>query len=114
MGSGGAGDPNITGAGQDGFWLTVGAAAVAAVLVVWGGAGLAAVVSGEPFSGRFGDAARAAVHLVPEWRDPRLAWGRLEVRASLPGPAVYWACTAVCAVLAGLLEIGRASCRARV
>lgn len=106
MGSGGAGDPNITGAGQDGFWLTVGAAAVGVVLVVWGGAGLAAVVSGEPFSGRFGDAARAAVHLVPEWRDPRLAWGRLEVRASLPGPAVYWACTAVCAVLAGLLGAG--------
>lgn len=106
MGSGGAGDPNITGAGQDGFWLTVGAAAVAAVLVVWGGAGLAAVVSGEPFSGRFGDAARAAVHLVPEWRDPRLAWRRSEVRASLPGPAVYWTCTAFCAVLAGLVGAG--------
>ena len=65
--------------------------------VVWAGAQLAAMVFGDgPM--RIGIAAggQAAVNLAGHASNPKLAWPE-PVRAVLPGPFVYWACTTVVA-----------------
>lgn len=72
---------------------------VGSAAVVWGGAWLAAVVSGGRVSGGIGDALRAAGGLVDDPGDPAAAWA--EHATGLPGPILYWTCTAVAAAVVG-------------
>lgn len=88
---------------NDTGWYILGAAALGVVVVVWGGAGLAALVAGSRFDGRFTEAVRAAIRLPVVWRDPRSAWARPEVAASLPNAMTYWACTFAVAASVGLV-----------
>ena len=81
------------------WWCGVGGG-----VVVWGGAWLAAVVAGGRVSGGVGDWLRAAGRLVSSPGDPARAWG--ERASGLPGPVVYWACTAAVAFVAGLVVAG--------
>ncbi len=74
--------------------LVVGAASA----VVWTGAQLAAAVSGHAtLDVGLGDAATALVQLRRNGTDPASAWPP-HVQRSLPGPVLYWLCTAVVAV----------------
>ena len=76
----------------------IGAALLVLSGVVWGGATLAAAVSGGRVSAGVGDSMRAAGRLASEPGDPQAAWG--EHATGLPGPVVYWSCTAIVLVAA--------------
>src|SRR5262249_18698683 len=96
--------PPVTGGSAVGVGEGVGLALCALVLglgsVVWAGAPRAALFSGGRVGGGLGDWLRGGVHLAGAPGDPAAAWG---TRASgLPGPVVYWVCTAFVAVMAGL------------
>src|ERR671911_1430177 len=76
--------------------LTVGGVAALVVAVVWAGAALALFVVGHPVEVSFGQAADALSELAGRFGDPAGAWpATIDLR--LPGPALYWACTAVAA-----------------
>ena len=74
--------------------------------VAWGGAALAALASGGRLDATLADAVRAAVRLPHTLHDPGLAWPAA-ARHGLPGPLVYWACTAaVAAAVAVVVALG--------
>lgn len=84
--------------------LFFGGAVVLLVAVVWAGAALALVVTGEPVELSIGDAAGTLPRLVDHVGDPAAAWsGRDGER--LPGPLTYWACTAVAALVASAMAM---------
>lgn len=86
------------------FLVIVGAALVGSLSgTVWLGAQAAATISGGHFRVSFEDAVMAATRLPSHLGDPRLAWPAA-VRASLPGPLLYWAATVV--VLVTTLVLG--------
>lgn len=91
--------------GVDGVILVIAGLAVGAGCVVWAGAALAAQAADDVLGASLSEAIRAAVRLPGEWRDPRLAWDRRAVQESLPGPVLYWACTAFVAVLAAAIAM---------
>lgn len=77
-------------------WLIVivGGVLLTAVVAVWGGASLAVLLAGAPVVVPFADAASALFALPGHVADPAGVWpGRIASR--LPGPVVYWACTAL-------------------
>ncbi|HWL42605.1 MAG TPA: type IV secretory system conjugative DNA transfer family protein [Ilumatobacter sp.] len=78
--------------------LLIGGFAAASGAVVWLGAALAALVAGGRLSGGLSDAVRAAFGLPQHVGDPRAAWPSELDRVVLPGPFVYWLCTAVVVV----------------
>lgn len=82
-------------------WLAgVALVALAAVLgVAWGGAELAALLGGHHLTAGIRPTFHALVRLPANGADPRLAWGP-PWESILPGPVLYWACTAVTAALA--------------
>lgn len=84
--------------------VAIGALVLGLAGIVWGGARLAALVTGGSVSGGVGAALRAAGLLGTSPGDPAEAWG--ESAAGLPGPGVYWACTAlVAALVAGVVGV---------
>lgn len=92
-------DPDRQGA-EGGFpWLVVGLGA--AVGFVWGGAAVAAAVTGHAGAVTFPHAAEALFALPANLGDPAAAWPA-PARAALPGPVLYWSCQAlVAAAIAG-------------
>ncbi|MGE3689381.1 MAG: type IV secretory system conjugative DNA transfer family protein [Acidimicrobiia bacterium] len=84
--------------------VALGALVVGVAVVVWAGAWLAAAVAGGQVSGGVGDWLGATGRLASTPGDPAAAWGAHA--SGLPGPVVYWACTAVAAGLVGLLGAG--------
>ena len=89
----------------DGFALlvlTLGGIAGAVGGLVWAGAALAAFVTGGSFHGSFGAALSAASRLPGRLSEPASVWPE-PLRAALPGPWVYWLCTAV--VLAAVVAL---------
>lgn len=70
--------------------------------VVWCGAQLAALLSGHHLSAGLGPSFHALVRLPAHGDQPALAWGP-PWDAALPGPQLYWACTAVAAAVAGVI-----------
>lgn len=89
----------------DAVVLTVGGAVVLVVAVVWGGAMLALLAIGEGAVLPVADAAEAVPGLVDHVGDPAGAWSA-PAAGRLPGPVVYWACTAVAAGIAVALVAG--------
>ncbi|MDZ7734552.1 MAG: hypothetical protein U5R31_17030 [Acidimicrobiia bacterium] len=81
--------------GVDLVVLVVGGAVVAGLAVVWAGAALALLVTGDarviPASRR---SATAVGNLSAHLGDPAGAWPR-PIARELPGPVVYWGCTAL-------------------
>lgn len=96
------GDPAL--GGGDVVFVVAGLVVVAVAGVVWGGAWLAAAVAGGGLAGGIGESLRAAGRLVSSPGDPAAAWG--DAAVGLPGPVVYWACTAAVAVVAAGLGAG--------
>ncbi len=88
--------------GLSGFELiafAVGGVAAVMVGVVWAGAAIALVVTGEAVDMSFGDAASTLGELPGHWADPAAAWP-VGSSDGLPGPLVYWGSTLVAAALA--------------
>jgi type IV secretion system protein VirD4 len=85
----------------DGALVAVGAALIAVAAVVWGGARLAALVTGGTLSAGASDVGPALVALVEEPGDPSAAWAS----DGLPGPIAYWVCTAFVAGLVTAIAI---------
>ena len=80
---------------------------VCAGLAVYGGAVLAAAVNGHGLHLAPGDTVRALSRLPHHLADPRLAWPA-HVRASLPGPVVYWVAQSVTVVVMAAVVVGAA------
>ena len=84
--------------------LVLGGAAAAVVGAVWGGAALALLVTGHGSTLPVSAAATAAGGLPAHLSDPAGAWpsphGEL-----LPGPVVYWLCTAIVAAVMAALGV---------
>ncbi len=80
--------------------------------IVWAGAQLASLLSGKVLAAGLGASFHTLVRLPANAADPRLAWGP-PYDAALPGPVLYWLCTAlvaalgVVALLVGLRMFGR-------
>lgn len=91
-------------AGSDVVLIVVGAVAVGVGAVVWGGARLAALLAGGSVSGGIGGGLGAAGRLVAAPGDPAAAWG--PAATGLPGPVLYWVCTAVVALAVAALVAG--------
>jgi hypothetical protein len=66
---------------------------VGSAAIVWGGAWCAALLVGGTVSGGVGDTIGAMGPLASSPGDPAAAWG--DAAEGLPGPVLYWACTAV-------------------
>ena len=80
--------------------MVVGAVLLGAAAVVWGGALLAAAVVGGSVRAGLSEVLTAAGRLARAPGEPAAAWG---IAASgLPGPVIYWACTALVAALVGV------------
>ena len=75
--------------------------AVTLLGVVWVGAQLAALLSGEHLAAGVAPTFHALVRLPANAHQPRVAWGP-PWDAALPGPELYWACTGFAALLAGV------------
>ena len=82
--------------------LAIGAVAAAVVIVVWGGASLALVMSGEPRAVPLSGAVDALGRLPSSGGDPAAAWAE-PYASALPVPALYWTCTAVVAIGAAVV-----------
>jgi type IV secretion system protein VirD4 len=82
---------------------------------VWLGAWVASAVAGGRLRASFADAVAAASRLPTNLGNPRLAWPD-EVRASLPGPLLYWSATVVLlvATLAMVVVVFRLVSKSRV
>jgi len=94
--------------GLDGMALVV-LAAGSALGIVWAGAQLAVrISSGEWLAASAEDAASALVRLPTNGSEPALAWPE-RLRGAIPGPALYWGCTAAVAVIALVLVVKVAS-----
>jgi type IV secretion system protein VirD4 len=91
---------------RDGFggfeaaMVLVGGVALAVVGVVWAGASLSLLLSGEAAGVAFAAAADAAVGLPAHVLVPASAWPAPYSEA-LPGASIYWLSTAICATSAG-------------
>lgn len=72
--------------------------------VVWGGARLAAVFVGGSVRPGMSAVLTAAARLFQTPGDPAEAWGA--AASALPGPVMYWACTAVVACIVGAAVAG--------
>ncbi|MEA2828510.1 MAG: type secretion system protein VirD4 [Actinomycetota bacterium] len=104
--------------GLSGFELLVivGAGMVGSVGgAVWLGAWVASAIAGGRLRASFADAVAAASRLPTNLGNPRLAWPD-EVRASLPGPLLYWSATVVLLVstLAIVVVVFRLVSKSRV
>ena len=75
--------------------------AAGALGVVWVGAQLAALLSGNHLGAGLSPTFHALVHLPANADNPAAAWGP-PWDAALPGPPLYWACTGFAALLAGV------------
>lgn len=84
--------------------LVVGGAVTALAVAVWGGAALALAMSGSTGGLPVEDAVAAAGQLPGQIGDPAGAWPA-PVRDRLPGPIVYWACTAVAGAVVGTVVV---------
>jgi type IV secretion system protein VirD4 len=71
--------------------------------IVWGGAILAARLTGHHLDASLGVALQVAVHLPGHLSDPAAAWPG-PLRAALPGPSLYWLCQFV--VVAAAIAVG--------
>lgn len=81
--------------------------------VIWGGAGLSALLAGTRFEASFSDAIEAGRQLPAHLNDPSRAWPAQ--RDVLPGPALYWSSTTVLAAIAvGMVVVGVRLFRHRV
>lgn len=104
--------------GLDGFELlvaTIAGGALAIVGVVWAGAWLSATVSGASDVVPFSAAADAIPRLPGKLSSPAAAWPS-PYRQMLPGPLLYWFCTAlaVAAFVAAIVLIARWLRRSKV
>ena len=91
--------------GEAVFAASVGIAGASAVLV-WGGASLAARISGHAFAASLSDSLQALAHMPGRMSDPATAWPPA-VAGPLPGPWLYWFAQAVVIVfLAGVAFAG--------
>ncbi len=77
--------------------LVVGAVAAAAIGIVWAGASLALLLSGESARVPVSAAVDALGRLPSNLAEPASAWVE-PIGSALPVPALYWTCTAVVAV----------------
>lgn len=83
--------------GLDGMAIVV-LLAGSALAIVWAGAQLAVrISSGDWLHAGAQDAATALVHLPTHGSEPGLAWPA-RLQPSIPGPGLYWGCTAVVAL----------------
>lgn len=82
--------------------LVVGALAAVALGAVWGGAALGLVIGGEPARVPLAAGVDALGRLPSHASDPRSAWSE-PYRSVLPGPILYWACTAVVSLGLGVV-----------
>jgi type IV secretion system protein VirD4 len=82
--------------------LVVGGTAVVVVAVVWAGAALALAVTGQPIELSVGQAAGALPGLAEHVARPADAWPE-PIGDRLPGPIVYWSCTAAAGASTALL-----------
>ena len=82
-----------SGAGGDVVLVVLGGVVVGSAAIVWGGAWFAALLAGGTVSGGVGDTIGAMGPLASSPEDPAAAWG--DAAEGLPGPVLYWACTAV-------------------
>ncbi|MBA2305117.1 MAG: hypothetical protein H0W08_21160, partial [Acidobacteria bacterium] len=83
--------------GLDGMAIIV-LLAGSALSVLWAGAQLAVRIStGDWLHAGAQDAATALVHLPAHGNEPALAWPA-RLQSSIPGPQLYWGCTALVAV----------------
>ena len=89
---------NHTGAGAGGdiVLIALGGVVLGSAGIVWGGAWLAALLGGGTLSGGVSDAVGAMGPLASSPGDPATAWG--DAAEGLPGPVLYWVCTALFAV----------------
>jgi len=85
---------NASGGSGGAIFLAVAGGALA---VVWVGAQLASLVSGDHLGAGLSPTFHALVHLPASADNPGAAWGP-PWDAVLPGPALYWACTGVAAL----------------
>lgn len=90
-----SGDRPAPTGGFDVVLAVVGVVVVAMATITFGGASLAAAISGGTVSGGVSDWLAAAGRLVSAPGDPTLAWG--DAAVGLPGPLIYWLCTLVVA-----------------
>lgn len=87
-------------------FATVVGTAGASALVVWGGASLAARISGDAFDASLSDSLQALARMPGRMSDPARAWPPA-VAGSLPGPWLYWFAQVVVIVfLAGVAFAG--------
>ena len=77
--------------------------------IVWLGAALAAAVAGHRLQGGLTEAIHALPQMKAHLDQPRLAWRVEADRSALPGPGLYWGCTAL--VLLVLLALTVAAWR---
>lgn len=91
-------------AGGDMVLVIAGAVVIGVAGVVWGGACLAAAISGGRLTAGMGESLSAAGRLVSSPGDPSAAWD--DAAVGLPGPALYWAATAAVAVAVALVAAG--------
>ena len=99
-----AGGESRSGNGSGGGLLLV--VAAGALGVVWVGAQLASLLSGHHLGAGLASTFQALLRLPANAGQPRLAWGP-PWDAALPGPALYWACTAFAGALAAVgLAVG--------
>ena len=87
-----------TGAGTSGdiVLVALGGVVLGSAGIVWGGAWFAALLGGGTLSGGVSDAVAAMGPLASSPGDPATAWG--DAAEELPGPLLYWVCTALFAV----------------
>jgi type IV secretion system protein VirD4 len=91
--------------GEAVFAAAVGTGGASAV-VVWGGASLAARISGHAFDASLSDSLQALTRMPGLMSDPATAWPPA-VAGSLPGPWLYWFAQAVVIIfLAGVAFAG--------
>lgn len=90
--------------GADIALVAIGGVLIAIGAITWGGAGLAATVTGGQLHGGLADAFGALGRLGSDPSQPAAAWGKNAT--GLPGPVAYWACTALVAVAVAVLAGG--------
>jgi type IV secretion system protein VirD4 len=84
--------------------LAVGGPAVLLVVVAWAGAALALLLTGEPAGLSMGQAAAALPRLAEHVSRPAGAWPE-PVAGRLPGPFVYWSCTAIAGAAVAVMVV---------
>ncbi|MGH2353476.1 MAG: type IV secretory system conjugative DNA transfer family protein, partial [Chloroflexota bacterium] len=95
-----AGEANGRNGAGEAVFLVI---ALGALGITWGGAQLAALLSGRRLAAGLGPTFHALVRLPANAAEPRLAWGPPWQNA-LPTAPLYWACTGFAALL-GLVAL---------